>query len=115
MERYKRGIAKAYNKVVRFRTFEVGQWVLRKKFNANKLDEAWKEPYQIIKVIGCGLYQLQDELGKAAWDTWNVSITTFEPLRKSMAPKFLTLSFFTDCIREHSIGCAQKQMLPLQY
>lgn len=49
--------------------FEVGQWVLRKNFSANKLDEEWEGPYQITKIIRRGAFQLQDELRKAARNT----------------------------------------------
>lgn len=47
------------------KTFEVGKWILRRNFNANKLDKAWEGLYQVIKVIGCRAYQLQDELTKS--------------------------------------------------
>ena len=51
--------------------FKVGSVVLKKDFNrrkrkGGKLDEKWVGPYRIIRVLGRGLYRLE-EVSDATW------------------------------------------------
>lgn len=64
---YQQGVARSYNKNVRVKVFQVGDWVLRKVFqntrdpNDGKLDPAWEGPYQISKVLGQGASLVKED------------------------------------------------------
>ena len=74
---YQIKVAKSYNKKVRSRTFQEGDWVLRRVCNhtkdksAGKLAPGWEGPYQVIGVQGAGAYKLQDSTGKVQPNCWN--------------------------------------------
>ncbi|CAA7027871.1 unnamed protein product [Microthlaspi erraticum] len=74
---YQQDIARRYNKNVRTRTFQVGEWVLRRVFQntmergAGKLGPTWEGPYKITEVRGSGAYKLQDKDGKNQPNSWN--------------------------------------------
>ena len=61
---YKQKVARYYNKNIRMRTFQVGDWVLRKVFQntreigIGKLGPNWEGPYEITKIIGNRAYKL---------------------------------------------------------
>ena len=67
---YKQQVARYYNKNVRIRTFQVGNWVLRKVFQnrkeagVGKLGPNWEGQYKINQVVGNGAYKLQSLDGK---------------------------------------------------
>ena len=73
---YPQEIAKSYNKRVRIRTFQQGDWVLWRTFDnkkdksAGKLATGWEIPYKIIEVRGAGAYRLQDSDGKTQPNCW---------------------------------------------
>lgn len=52
MEKCKRTVEKAYNKFVLVRTFSIRDWVLRKNFDANKLDDSSEGLYQVTEIVG---------------------------------------------------------------
>ena len=62
---YKQKTSKYYNNKIRTRTFQVGDWVLRKVFqntkeiDAGKLGPNWEGLYEITQVIGNGACKLQ--------------------------------------------------------
>ncbi|XP_009123662.2 uncharacterized protein LOC103848524 [Brassica rapa] len=61
---YQQEVAKTYNKKLRTRTFQQGDWVLRRpEKTTGKLSPAWEGPYKIIEVRGAGAYRLQDIQG----------------------------------------------------
>nr|XP_025638006.1 uncharacterized protein LOC112733303 [Arachis hypogaea] len=70
---------KKHNKKVSPRTFSEGDLVLRRTEEARrppthgKLAANWEGPFQIIKVLGMGAYQLQTLQGKPISGTWNIS------------------------------------------
>ena len=74
---YKQQAARYYNKNVRTRTFQIGDWVLRKVFQntreigAGKLGPNWEGPYEIVKVIGNGAYKLQTPDETRINNSWN--------------------------------------------
>ncbi|CAG7885593.1 unnamed protein product [Brassica rapa] len=70
---YQQDVAKNYNKKVRTRTFQQGDWVLRwvAENTTGKLAPGWEGPYKVIKVRGAGAYRLQDSKGKIQLNCWN--------------------------------------------
>ena len=69
---YQQEVAKTYNKKVRTRTFQQGDWVLRRtEKTTGKLTPGWEGPYKIIEVRGAGAYRLQDAKGKIQPNCWN--------------------------------------------
>ncbi|XP_038699702.1 uncharacterized protein LOC119997000 [Tripterygium wilfordii] len=70
-------VSKYFNKNVRTRTFQEGDYVLRKIFentrelNAGKLGPNWEGPYLIDRVLGNGAYRLRGENGEAILHPWN--------------------------------------------
>ena len=74
---YKQQAAKYYNKNVHTRTFQVGEWVLRKVFQntkeagAGKLGPNWEGPYEITHIVGNGAYKLQRPDGTRINNSWN--------------------------------------------
>ncbi|XP_057252250.1 uncharacterized protein LOC130592103 [Beta vulgaris subsp. vulgaris] len=70
-------VARSFNKNVKAKTFNVGDWVLREVFqntkevNAGKLAPAWEGPYKIQKVVGNGAYRLCAKDGKLIPRSWN--------------------------------------------
>ena len=62
---YHQDVARTYNKKVRTRTFQQGDWVLRQEEKTTgKLTPGWEAPYKVIKVRRAGAYRLQDSKGK---------------------------------------------------
>ncbi|KAL8520617.1 hypothetical protein ACS0TY_011236 [Phlomoides rotata] len=62
-ETYKSRIKVVYNKRVTFRSFQVGDFVLRRANalkNTRKLELNWKGPYKVVQVLHGGAYKLQD-------------------------------------------------------
>lgn len=68
-----------YNKDVRLRSFEVGQWVLRKVFQntqesgSRKLGPNWEGPFEIIEIVGNGAYRLRTKEGRNISRSWNAN------------------------------------------
>lgn len=71
-------VARSFNKNVQAKSFVEGDWVLRKVFqntklpNASKFGPKWEGPYQIIKAVGNGAYQLTQHDGSMVPRSWNV-------------------------------------------
>ena len=62
---YQQDVARTYNKKVRTRTFQQGDWVLRRaEKTTGKLTPGWEGPYKVIEVRRAGAYRLQDSKGK---------------------------------------------------
>ena len=65
MASQKQAIERHFNKNVRAKVFQVGDYVLRRVFqntqelNAGKLSVKWEGPYRISQVIGNGAYKLK--------------------------------------------------------
>ena len=65
IQNYQHQIESYYNKKVRARPLELGDFVMRKVFkntkelNAGKLGGRWEGPYKIIKVVKPRVYRLQ--------------------------------------------------------
>lgn len=75
MEAYKRRIQVAFNKGVRKREFQVGDWVLRRTdalAQIGKMEANWEGPYKIITVLDGGSYYLEDVKGKPLPRPWNI-------------------------------------------
>ena len=74
---YQQQLARAYNKKVNPRDFQVGDLVLRKVVGnkkdprEGKLGPNWEGPYRITSVLGNGAYRLEDNEGKALPRPWN--------------------------------------------
>ena len=69
---YHQDVTRTYNKKVRTRTFQQGDWVLRRVEKATgKLAPTWEGPYKVIEVRGAGAYMLQDRKGKIQSNCWN--------------------------------------------
>ena len=74
---YKQQATKNYNKHVRTRNFQVGDWVLRKVFQntkeagAGKLGLNWEGPYEVTRIMGKGAYKLQTLDGTGINNSWN--------------------------------------------
>ena len=76
MAAYQHRVAKYYNSRVKSKIFEQGDLVLRKAeasqpTEIGKLSPKWEGPYQVIKVIRPGAYQLQRMDGSIVPRTWN--------------------------------------------
>ena len=74
---YQQDVTNNYNNKVRTRTFQQGDWVMRrvgdntKDKAAGKIALGWKRPYKIVEVRGAGAYKLQDNKGKIQPNCWN--------------------------------------------
>ena len=69
---YQQDVARTYNKKVRTRTFQQGDWVLRRaEKTTGKLTPGWEGPYKVIEVRRAGAYRLQDSKGKIQPNCWN--------------------------------------------
>uniref|UniRef100_A0A803N4R2 Uncharacterized protein n=1 Tax=Chenopodium quinoa TaxID=63459 RepID=A0A803N4R2_CHEQI len=72
-------VARSFNKNVKAKMFQLGDWVLRKAFQniknpANrKLAPPWEGPYEITQVIGNGAYRLTDQHGNLVPRSWNAT------------------------------------------
>ncbi|KAJ9541345.1 hypothetical protein OSB04_027851 [Centaurea solstitialis] len=70
-------VERHFNKKVKAKIFQVGDYVLRQVFqntqelNAGKLSIKWEGPYRISKVIGNGAYKLTTIEGKEILRSWN--------------------------------------------
>ena len=76
MAAYQHRVAKYYNSRVKSKIFGQGDLVLRKAeasqpTETGKLSPKWEGPYQVIKVIRPGAYQLQRMDGSIVPRTWN--------------------------------------------
>jgi hypothetical protein len=75
---YQRRVAKYYDKKVRPRELQVGDWVLRKvnlmtrEPTDGKLGPNWEGPYRVVSSCENGAYRLATEQGKALPRAWNV-------------------------------------------
>ena len=75
----KQTIERNFNKNVKAKIFQVGDYVLRwifqntQEVNAEKLSIKWEGPYQISQVIGKGAYRLQTLEGKEVPRSWDVT------------------------------------------
>jgi hypothetical protein len=80
---YKANAARYYNKKVKPRSFNTGDWVLRRITSAakdpteGKLGLVWEGPFRVIKINPKGAYHLEDTNGKKLQRPWNA-----EHLRK---------------------------------
>jgi hypothetical protein len=80
---YKAKAARYYNKKVKPRSFNTGDWVLRRITSAakdpteGKLGLVWEGPFRVIKINPKGAYHLEDTNGKKLQRPWNA-----EHLRK---------------------------------
>ena len=74
---YKQQSAKYYNKNFRTRTFQTGDWVLRKVFQntketgVGKLGVNWERLYKITPIIGNGVYKLHSQNRRHIDNSWN--------------------------------------------
>ncbi|WZZ88767.1 hypothetical protein YC2023_117346 [Brassica napus] len=69
---YHQDVARTYNKKVRTRTFQQGDWVIRRAEKmTGKLTPGWEGPYKVIEVRRAGAYRLQDSKGKIQPNCWN--------------------------------------------
>ncbi|KAJ9560302.1 hypothetical protein OSB04_005462 [Centaurea solstitialis] len=70
-------VERHFNKKVKAKIFQVGDYVLRQVFqntqelNAGKLSIKWEGPYIISKIIGNGAYKLTTIEGKEIPRSWN--------------------------------------------
>ncbi|KAD5318312.1 hypothetical protein E3N88_18258 [Mikania micrantha] len=78
METYQQKIAKSYNKNIRIRRFQIGDFVLRKAFQNTtnladgKLAPKWEGPYRIESEAGKGAYKLSNMEGEPLPRSWNI-------------------------------------------
>ena len=69
---YHQDVARTYNKKLRTRTFQQGDWILlRAEKTTGKLTPRWEELYKVIEVRRAGAYRLQDSKGKIQPNCWN--------------------------------------------
>ena len=73
---YQRRVAKHYNKGVKLRRFEVGDFVLREAEastpqNTGKLMPNWEGPYEVTEVPKPGTYRLKALDGSDIKNTWH--------------------------------------------
>ncbi|KAJ9546252.1 hypothetical protein OSB04_025959 [Centaurea solstitialis] len=79
VESQKAMIERYFNKKVKAKVFQVGDYVLRHVFqntqelNAGKLSIKWEGPYRISKVIGNGAYKLTTLEGKEIPHSWKAN------------------------------------------
>jgi hypothetical protein len=80
---YKEKATRYYNKTVKPRSFNPGDWVLRrvtlaaKDRTKGKLGPIWEGPFQVVRSNPKGAYHLEDTEGKKLQRPWNA-----EHLRK---------------------------------
>ncbi|KAL5808664.1 hypothetical protein ACOSQ3_029355 [Xanthoceras sorbifolium] len=74
---YQQRVARHYNRNIRLKVFNIGDWVIRRVFqnikekSAGKLGPTWEGPYQITKVVGHGAYKLRCTYGMEIDNSWN--------------------------------------------
>ena len=69
---YQQDAARTYNKKVRTKTFQQGDWVLRRADKTTgKLTPGWEGLYKVIEVRRAGAYMLQDSKVKIQPNSWN--------------------------------------------
>ena len=69
---YQQDVARTYNKKVRTKTFQQGDWVLRRADKTTgKLTPGWEGLYKVIEVRRAGAYMLQDSKVKIQPNSWN--------------------------------------------
>ena len=79
MASQKQTVERHFNKGVKAKIFQVGDYVLRRVFqntrelNAGKLSVKWEGPYQISQVIGNGAYKLKTMDDKDIPRSWNAT------------------------------------------
>ncbi|XP_024016289.1 uncharacterized protein LOC112089766 [Eutrema salsugineum] len=77
IQNYQKLAARYYNKKVRGQHFDEGDLVLRKVFhnteelNAGKLGTNWEGPYQIMRIVKPGVYELMQLDGTPIPRSWN--------------------------------------------
>ncbi|KAF3543078.1 hypothetical protein DY000_02007575 [Brassica cretica] len=77
-------VAKTYNKKVRTRTFQQGDWVLRRvEKTTGKHTPGWERPYKVIEVRRAGAYRLQDSKGAYELDQVSRDLRSWPTLTKS--------------------------------
>ena len=75
---YQSRATRFYNKSVKERQFQVGDWVLRKVFRNTpdskdgKLSPTFEGPYQVVSIKGPCAYELIDKNGKPLQRSWSV-------------------------------------------
>ncbi|KAL0457986.1 UNVERIFIED_CONTAM: hypothetical protein Slati_0425800 [Sesamum latifolium] len=75
MERYKQRIMAAYNRRVKKREFQVGDFVLRRAGATGpvgKLSPNWEGPFGVSRVTKFGAYELEDSDGRKLSRPWNI-------------------------------------------
>jgi hypothetical protein len=73
--RYLEGIRRYYDRNVKERSFNVGDLVLRRIQNTerlHKLSSPWEGPFTVAKVTGPGSYRLQTLEGEDINNSWNI-------------------------------------------
>lgn len=79
MASYQQNIVRSYNKNVRVKVFQQGDWVLRKVFPNNKdprhgnLAPTWEGPYRVERRTGHGAYELTNRDGMPIPRSWNAT------------------------------------------
>jgi hypothetical protein len=69
--------ARYFNRKVQYKSFKVGEWVLRKVTIATKdsakgkLAPSWEGPYRVTKCHRAGAYHLENAEGKPLPRPWN--------------------------------------------
>uniref|UniRef100_A0A803N6I0 Integrase catalytic domain-containing protein n=1 Tax=Chenopodium quinoa TaxID=63459 RepID=A0A803N6I0_CHEQI len=72
-------VARSFNKNIKAKTFQLGDWVLRRAFQNTmnpadgKLAPPREGPYEITQVIGNGAYRLTDQQGNPVPRSWNAN------------------------------------------
>ena len=77
MAAYQNRIARLYNRKVKYKTFQVGDLVLRnakatQKHEHGKLSEKWEGPYIISEDCVNGTYKLKTSDGEPLKHKWNI-------------------------------------------
>ena len=77
---YQQALRRYHSRKVHARSFEEGDFVLRRvqlAKNSNKLTPKWEGPYWVIRVTGPGVVRLETEDAIPVSNSWNI-----EHLRK---------------------------------
>ncbi|XP_073120547.1 uncharacterized protein [Henckelia pumila] len=75
MEAYRARVMRAYNRKVKPREFQEGEFVLKRVNPAGevgKLDARWEGPYKLIRKVSANTWYLQDGQGRLLKRPWNV-------------------------------------------
>lgn len=76
---YQQRIRASYNRKMKSKDFQVGDFVLRqvtqttRELNAGKLDAKWEGPYRVVGKGGKGSYTLVNQEGEVLQKQWNVA------------------------------------------